>query len=94
LLVHNSSKQSSTIAAAVGGRILPDALTSMIVADVMNRWPETVPVFVLRRMACPGCVMAQFMTIADAAKEYGLHPAEFAVDLRAVISSAANSAYV
>lgn len=42
------------------------------VADVMRRWPDTVGVFVARHMACPGCPMAPFMTVADAAREYRL----------------------
>lgn len=61
------------------------AITSkMIVADVMNKWPETVPVFISRRMACPGCVMAPFMSIAEAAREYGFKPDEFAEELSTV----------
>jgi hybrid cluster-associated redox disulfide protein len=54
------------------------------VSDVMRRWPATVAVFVRRRMACPGCAMAGFMTVAAAAREYRLPPAELLAELRAV----------
>lgn len=60
-------------------------LETMIVADVMNTWPETVPVFVGRRMACPGCVMAPFMTVAEASREYSVEPKTFAGELAAAI---------
>lgn len=43
----------------------------LIVADVLQRWPETLHVFIKRRMACPGCPMAGFMTVAEAAQSYG-----------------------
>ena len=56
-------------------------LDGMVVAEVMERWPASVGVFNRRRMACPGCVMAPFMTVAEAATSYGLSPAELAADL-------------
>lgn len=64
---------------------LREDLETMVVADVMNRWPETVPVFVSRRMACPGCVMAPFMTVAEASREYRVEPKTFAAELAAAI---------
>jgi hybrid cluster-associated redox disulfide protein len=53
----------------------------MMVAEVMERWPVSVGVFNRRRMACPGCVMAPFMTVAEAAISYGLSPEELEADL-------------
>lgn len=41
------------------------------VADVMQRSPAALRVFVTRRMACPGCPLAPFMTVRDAAEAYG-----------------------
>jgi hybrid cluster-associated redox disulfide protein len=57
----------------------------MPVADVMRHWPETVGVFVARQMACPGCPMAPFMTVADAAREYHLDADELLAALVAKI---------
>lgn len=64
----------------------PAALLSMIVADVMDRWPQTVPVFNRRHMACPGCVMAPFMTVGEAARSYDLPGEELAGDLLGAIA--------
>lgn len=60
----------------------PDLTADLPVADVMRRWPETVKVFVEYRMACPGCPMAAFMSVADAAGSYGLRTDELLVALR------------
>ncbi|MET4702513.1 hybrid cluster-associated redox disulfide protein [Constrictibacter sp. MBR-5] len=56
-------------------------LDGMMVAEVMERWPVSIGVFNRRRMACPGCVMAPFMTVAEAAISYGLSPEELEADL-------------
>ena len=42
------------------------------VADLMREWPSLVSVFLHRRMACPGCAMAPFMTLREAAGAYGI----------------------
>jgi len=50
--------------------------------QVMDRRPGTVQVFVERRMACPGCTMAPFETVADAADAYRLPRETLLTDLR------------
>jgi len=40
---------------------------SLLVEEVLAAWPQTLAVFLTRRMACPGCAMARFQTLADAA---------------------------
>ncbi|MEQ9334297.1 DUF1858 domain-containing protein [Thalassobaculum sp.] len=67
-------------------------ILSMIVGDVMGRWPETVEIFHRRRMACPGCAMAPFMTVAEAARSYDLSERLFAEDLIAAIGASARMA--
>ncbi|MCW2248605.1 hybrid cluster-associated redox disulfide protein [Azospirillum fermentarium] len=42
------------------------------VGDVLDRWPQTIAVFLTHRMACPGCPVARFQTVAEAAASYGL----------------------
>ena len=69
---------------------MPDILASLIevdmpVADVMRRWPESVAVFLGRRMACPGCPMAPFMTLAEAARSYAIDTEDLIDDLRAAL---------
>lgn len=70
----------------------PAELLSMIVADVMQRWPQTVAVFNRRRMACPGCAMAPFMTVEEAARSYELPGEDLAGDLLGAIPSDARIA--
>jgi hybrid cluster-associated redox disulfide protein len=48
------------------------ALEDLMVAEVLGRWPGTVPVFVRHRLACVGCIMAQFERLADVPRIYGL----------------------
>lgn len=50
----------------------PDLHSGSIVAEVMRARPQTVGVFVALRMACPGCALSPFETVAEAAAEYGL----------------------
>ena len=45
---------------------------TILVSEVMRLWPPTVGVFVALGMACPGCPMSPFETVAEAAAEYGL----------------------
>lgn len=36
------------------------------VANIMKKWPQTVPVFLKYQMLCAGCYVGPFHTIADA----------------------------
>lgn len=49
---------------------------------LFDAWPAVAPVFLARRMLCPGCPIAPFHTITDACAEYGLDEAAFRADLR------------
>ena len=64
---------------------MTDRIEHMVVGELMTRWPDAVPVFIRHRMACPGCVMAPFMTVREAAHEYGLDPEVLAGELAQVI---------
>ena len=48
--------------------ITPD----LLMADILTRWPETVPVFLAHRMSCIGCYMSSFDTLEDALVVHGL----------------------
>lgn len=56
-----------------------------LIAEVLERWPQTLAVFLHRRMACPGCAMAPFMTVGEAAECYGVPTAELLDELRRAI---------
>jgi hybrid cluster-associated redox disulfide protein len=53
------------------------------VSAVLTRSPAVVAIFMRHRMACPGCAMAPYMTIAEAAQTYGLDPTTFVRELAA-----------
>jgi hybrid cluster-associated redox disulfide protein len=55
------------------------------VSAVLARSSAVLPVFVRHRMACPGCAMAPYMTIAEAAQTYGLEPTTFVQELQAAV---------
>ena len=54
-------------------------------ADLMEAWPETVPVFLRHDMLCVGCMIAPFHTVVDACAEYGLVIDEFVAELCAAV---------
>lgn len=49
----------------------------LTVAETLRRWPQATRVFLAHRMACPGCAMARFDTLADVAAIYGLAKSRF-----------------
>lgn len=46
--------------------------SDLIIADVMRRWPVSILVFIENRMACVGCGMSAFDTLADALEVYDI----------------------
>lgn len=59
---------------------------TQLISDVLERWPQTLAVFLHRRMACPGCAMAPFMTLAEAAQCYGVPAADLLAELGRAIA--------
>jgi len=49
-------------------------ILDLIVADVIDKWPQTIPVFMKYRLGCIGCAMAPFDTLADVLNNYNLKP--------------------
>jgi hybrid cluster-associated redox disulfide protein len=60
---------------------------NMVVSDLLNAWPQVIPVFIQHKMACVGCSMASFETLGSAAKIYGIAPESFVNELRRIIQS-------
>ena len=54
----------------------------MPLADLMTRWPETIPVFMRHKMVCVGCLVSPFHTIVDACREYDLDEDRFVAEVR------------
>ncbi len=71
---------------------MPEAgqLAEMTISEVLERWPATADVFHTHAMACVGCVVAPFYSIADAANVYSLPEDQFVAELSAVIQMAEN----
>ena len=63
---------------------LPD-IDALSVAELMDRWPAVVPVFVAHRMACVGCIMSPFDRLDDVCRIYTLQPGAFADEVRRAI---------
>jgi hybrid cluster-associated redox disulfide protein len=63
----------------------PQLTANLTVAEVMDCWPETIPVFFRYRMACVGCSIAPFGTLAEVAAIYRLDLECFMYELRQTI---------
>ncbi len=61
---------------------------AQIVADILKRWPSGATAFVARRMACPGCDLATFETLGEAAANYGLPVAELLAEIAHAVAGA------
>jgi hybrid cluster-associated redox disulfide protein len=66
----------------------PKLMADLTVAEVMDRWPQTIPVFFRYRMACVGCPIARFETLADVVAIYGLNLSRFLNGLEQIIEHA------
>ena len=55
------------------------------VSHIFNRFPKTVEFFVLHRMSCPGCYMAEFDSLETVLNIYNFHPELFLESLEEII---------
>ena len=66
----------------------PQTISShLTAAEVMQRWPATVPVFIRYGMACVGCPFAPFETLAEIPAIYGVRLDDFIRELQQAIDS-------
>ena len=65
--------------------IMDAVLPELTVAELLARWPQAIPVFLHHQMACVGCTMAPFETLADAAASYGIPLSLFIGELQETI---------
>jgi hybrid cluster-associated redox disulfide protein len=59
----------------------------LTIAEVMQRWPTTIPVFIRHCQACVGCPFAPFETLAEIPPIYGLRLDDFRRELQQTIDS-------
>lgn len=63
----------------------PQLEASLTVAEVLARWPQTISIFMRHRMACVGCAIAPFETLAEVAAIYKLEANCFLAELAQAI---------
>lgn len=68
-----------------------DAIRTMLVGDILDRWPETARDFHRRRMTCPGCVMSPFMTVTEVCRTYDIDQDGMIDDLYRTIRQSASA---
>ncbi len=56
------------------------------VAELLERCPQVIPIFLKNRMSCVGCNMASFETLEDAARIYGVNLEQFMQELTRLIN--------
>lgn len=59
----------------------------LTLSEIMDRWPQTVPVFIRHGMLCVGCPIGPFHTITDACVAYYLDETFFRRELKAAVSA-------
>ena len=62
-----------------------EQLLSLTVAEIMDRWPESVMVFLDHNLDCVGCPIAPFETLAEVIHIYQIPEDAFLDELAAVI---------
>jgi len=60
----------------------------LLVSEVMEHWPQTIPVFLKHRMNCVGCEMSIFEALGDAARMYGIPGEQFIQELQQAVVGA------
>lgn len=65
----------------------PPLEANLTVAEVLAHWPQTIPVFIHHRMACVGCVIAPFETLAEVSLIYHLNLDCFLQELHQTIET-------
>ena len=67
-------------------------LGDLPVDTIMERWPDTIRVFLDHRMSCVGCPVGGLHTLSDAAHEYELALSILEAEMKRVILQRQQSA--
>jgi len=59
----------------------------MTISEILDLWPEIIPIFLNHRMACVGCSLADFMTLEDALDIYHLNKESFIEEIENAVQS-------
>ncbi len=63
----------------------PQITGDMIIAEVIQKWPETMEVFFDYGIHCVGCSLSMAETIADGIAGHGIDPEDVITDLNWII---------
>ena len=58
------------------------------IGDVVEKYPQTIEVFLKHGLMCFGCAIARFENIGQGAAAHGINPDELVKDLNAVLPAA------
>jgi hybrid cluster-associated redox disulfide protein len=61
--------------------VSPAVIADTTISELLDKWPETAVAFQKYNMACVGCVVAPFYTVADAISIYSLDREQFLNEL-------------
>ena len=59
----------------------------MAIGEVVEKYPETVEVFMSHGLRCMGCMMAMMETIEQGARSHGIDPKKLLKELNSVIEA-------
>jgi hybrid cluster-associated redox disulfide protein len=65
----------------------PKLTHQMTIAEILERWPQTIPIFLRYQTSCVGCSMNIFETLEDAMRIYHLQQTGFFHDLERSIQT-------
>ena len=63
----------------------------LTVDEIMTRWPQTIRVFIDRRMHCLGCPVGGLHSLEEAARAHGILLAELMAEIAAATKKPAMS---
>lgn len=64
----------------------PSLVARLRVAEVLRRWPWVCEVFRHHGMICPGCPMAEYASVAEAARACDVDPEDLSRAIAAVVA--------
>ncbi len=64
---------------------IPPLSPKSSVADLLDRYPQAIPIFIQHGMSCVGCSMAAFETLEDAARIYGIEFSQFLHEIEEIL---------
>jgi hybrid cluster-associated redox disulfide protein len=69
-----------------GRQCAPPITADCLVFEIVERYPDAIPVFARHGLQCAGCYISPFHTLADSAREYALHIEPLLADLNQAIT--------